>query len=114
MDVPTPIFATLLRVALLLAGGICFAAVPTAAEGAVARALARSLTGEAKTSYESAKQLLFDDGDHAGALTRFKRAYDVSKDVARLWNTGVCEKELNHFAGSARVVSRYLKERGQR
>jgi hypothetical protein len=81
MDVPTPIFATLLRVALLLAGGICFAAVLTAAEGAVARALARSLTGEAKTSYESAK-LLFDDGDHAEALTRFTRTYDVSKEWA--------------------------------
>jgi hypothetical protein len=52
--------------------------------------------------------------DHAGALTRFKRAYDVSKDVALLWNIGVCEKELNHCAGSARVVSRYLKEGGQR
>jgi hypothetical protein len=63
--------------------------------------------------YKSAK-LLFDDGDHAGALTRFKRAYDVSKDVALLWNIGVCEKELNHCAGSARVVSRYLKEGGQR
>jgi hypothetical protein len=62
---------------------------------------------------ESAK-LLFDDGDHAGARTRFKRAYDVSKDVALLWNIGVCEKALNHCAGSARVVSRYLKEGGQR
>jgi hypothetical protein len=113
MAVPTPIFAALLRVALLLAGGICLAAMATAAEGAVARALARSLTGKAKTSYESAK-LLFDDGDHAGVLTRFKRAYDVSKDVAVLWNIGVCEKELNHCAGSARVVSRYLKEGGQR
>ncbi len=99
------------RFAVLLAVSACFIVVPAAAQPKPAVPLAESLTGEAKSAYTSAK-LLLDDNDFAGALTKFKRAYDVSKDARLLWNMAVCEKELRHYARAATLVSRYLKEGG--
>ncbi|MEO7035201.1 MAG: PEGA domain-containing protein [Polyangiaceae bacterium] len=99
------------RFAVLLAAGACLVALPAAAEQKVAAPLSQSLSGEAKSAYESGK-LLVDDGDFAGALTKFKRSYDVSKDARLLWNMAVCEKELRHYARAATLVSRYLKEGG--
>lgn len=111
----TPIFTTRSRCALLLTSGVYLAtafgtesafAAPTAL---ASKPLSQSLTGDARGAYESAK-LLFDDGDHAGALTKFKRAYDLSNDPRLLWNMAVCEKELRHYSRSAGLVSRYLNE----
>ncbi|MEO6601590.1 MAG: PEGA domain-containing protein [Polyangiaceae bacterium] len=99
------------RFAMLMAAGACFVAVPAAAEPKAAAPLSQSLSGEAKSAYESGK-LLVDDGDFAGALTKFKRSYDVSKDARLLWNMAVCEKEQRHYARAATLVSRYLKEGG--
>lgn len=71
--------------------------------------LSESLSGEAKQAYDSGK-LLFEDGDAAGAITKFRRAYELSKDPRLLWNAAVCEKELRHYAAAARLVTQYLKE----
>jgi hypothetical protein len=73
--------------------------------------LSESLQGEARQAYDSAK-LLFEDGDPAGALAKFRRAYDLSKEPRLLWNMAVCEKELRHYGSAARLVERYLGEGG--
>ena len=99
-----------IRFGLLLVGALCISAVPASAAPA-AKPLSQSLTGDARAEYESAK-LLFEDGDPAGALTKFKRAYEISKDARLLWNVAVCEKELRHYARAAELVSRYLSEGG--
>ncbi|MEO8903926.1 MAG: hypothetical protein ABI488_16520 [Polyangiaceae bacterium] len=99
------------RFAVLLAAGACFIAVPAAAEPKAAAPLSQSLGGEVKSAYESAK-LLLDDNDFAGALTKFKRSYDVLKDARLLWNMAVCEKELRHYTRAGTLVSRYLEEGG--
>jgi hypothetical protein len=95
--------------AVLLALSACLVVVPAAAQPSPPAPLSQSLTGEAKAAYMSAK-LLLDDNDFAGALTKFKRAYDVSTDARLLWNMAVCEKELRHYSRAATLVSRYLKE----
>lgn len=73
--------------------------------------LADSLSGDARRAYESGKMLI-EDGDPRGALTKFQRAYELSKEPRLLWNMAVCEKELRHYANAARLVSRYLAEGG--
>jgi hypothetical protein len=73
------------------------------------RPLAESLTGEAKADYEGAK-LLFADGDYTGALSKFKQAYDKSKDPRLLWNMAVCEKNLRHYYKLQTLVRKYLDD----
>ena len=77
---------------------------PRRRRSAAARApkpLSDTLTGSAKIDYDAGK-LLFSDGDMAGALVKFKSAYDTSKDARLLWNIAACEKSLHHYA---RVLS---------
>lgn len=109
------IIATPSKSVLLLTGSMSVAALfvttvavalPTAS---VSKPLSQTLTGDARAAYESAK-LLFEDGDHAGALTKFKRAFELSSDPRLLWNMAVCEKELRHYARSAALVNRYLED----
>ena len=75
--------------------------------------LAESLTGEAKADYESAK-LLFGDGDNAGALVKFKSAYEKSKDPRLLWNMAACEKNLRRYSRALKLVRQYLAEGGDK
>lgn len=97
--------------ALLLCLGV---AVPSAALAqSNVTPLSESLTGESRQAYDAGK-LLFEDGDPAGAITKFKRAYELSKDPRLLWNMAVCEKEARHYASAARLVARYLNEGGNR
>ncbi len=71
--------------------------------------LSNVLTGEAYSAYESGR-LLYKDGDNAGALAKFSRAYELSRDARLLWNMGACEKELRHYARATTLIARYLKE----
>jgi hypothetical protein len=70
---------------------------------------AHPLSGAARDAFESGK-VLFRDGDFAGALVKFKLAYDQSKDPRLLWNMAACEKNLRHYANVLRFVERYLSE----
>lgn len=83
------------------------AAAPAAA--APAAPLGEALQGDALRAYNDGK-LLFGDGDAAGAIAKFRRAHELSKDARLLWNMAVCEKELRHYASAARLVSDYLAE----
>jgi hypothetical protein len=75
------------------------------------RPLSDSLTGSAKASYEGGK-LLFDDHDYAGAATKYRAAYDTSRDPRLLWNIAACEKELRHYARASILVDRFLAQAG--
>jgi hypothetical protein len=67
------------------------------------------LEGETKNNYDSGK-LLFGDGDFAGALIKFKAAYDATKDPRPLWNMAACEKNLRHYARAVALVTLYLAD----
>lgn len=71
--------------------------------------LSESLSGDAKSAYESGK-VLFGDGDHAGALVKFKSAYETSKDPRLLWNMAACEKNLRHYSKALTLVRQYRKD----
>ena len=75
--------------------------------------LSESLTGEAKADYESGK-ILFGDGDNAGALVKFKSAYEKSKDPRLLWNMAACEKNLRRYSRALRLVRQYVAEGGDK
>jgi hypothetical protein len=75
--------------------------------------LSETLTGDAKADYESGK-LLFGDGDAAGALVKFKSAYEKSKDPRLLWNVAACEKNLRHYSKALPYLRQYLAEGGAR
>jgi hypothetical protein len=70
---------------------------------------AHPLGGAARDAFESGK-ILFRDGDFAGALVKFKLAYETSKDPRLLWNMAACEKNQRHYANVLRLVERYLSE----
>jgi hypothetical protein len=98
-----------MSLALSVATPQAFAQAAGASAASAAAPLSQSLTGEALKAY-SAAMLLFQDGDAAGALAKLRHAHDLSHDARLLWNMAVCEKELRHYASSARLVTQYLAE----
>jgi hypothetical protein len=101
----------LLSVLLCLLLSVAAPSVAFAQSASNPAPLSQTLKGEAKQAYDGAK-LLFEDGDPAGAFTKFNHAYEVSKEPRLLWNMAICEKELRHYASAARLVGRYLSEAG--
>jgi hypothetical protein len=73
--------------------------------------LAESLTGPARTEYDLGK-ILYRDGDYAGAIVKFQRSYELSKDARLLWNIASCEKNLRHYTRVLRLLDRYVNEGG--
>lgn len=96
---------------LAIALAVLALTTPTAAlaDGARPAPLGESLTGEAKADYDSGR-ILFEDGDFAGAASKFRQAYDRAKDPRLLWNVAVCEKGLRHYVRVYRLTQRYLDE----
>lgn len=105
---PSRVLASGLLTLTLLAsaGRPCAADEPAAAPRPT---LSESLTGDAKTDYEAAK-VLFENGDFAGAATKFGQAHERTKDPRLLWNIAVCEKGLRHYVRVQKLVARYLEE----
>ena len=104
---------TYTALAILTLSGALTLAAPVAAQSssdhAASTSLSRTLQGDALSAYDAAK-LLLEDGDYAGALAKFRRAYELAHDARLLWNMAACEKELRHYASSARLVAQYLSE----
>jgi hypothetical protein len=73
--------------------------------------LAQSLAGEAKTAYASA-QVLFNNADYAGALSKYGQAYDLSKDPRLLFNMAICARTLHAYARMQSLLVRYRREAG--
>jgi hypothetical protein len=59
------------------------------------------LSGDARDAWDRAQQLLRAK-NYEGALVEFTRAYDLSKNPRVLFNVGICEKGLNHYARAAK------------
>jgi hypothetical protein len=100
---------------LLLASVLPFSAIATSvsvpSQAATPASLSEGLTGDAKAAY-AAGILLFKNGDAEGALTKFRRAFELSRDVRLLWNMSICEKTLRHYGKAYALLSRYLKDGG--
>jgi hypothetical protein len=104
-------FIALLVVLMPLLGTVAHAAPPPPRAPAAdePRSLSDVLTGEVKTHYDIAR-ILYRDGDHAGALAKFRRAYEISHDVRLLWNMAACEKNLRHYVKVLALVEQYVKD----
>ncbi|WP_438029368.1 PEGA domain-containing protein [Sorangium sp. So ce233] len=80
---------------------------PAAAE----KPLSESLTGMARAEH-GAGTALFKDGDYAGALARFERAYELSRDHRLLWNVALCQKNLRRYAKMLATLRRMEVDAG--
>ncbi|WP_437930729.1 PEGA domain-containing protein [Sorangium sp. So ce291] len=99
-----------------LAAGVAAAqpapAAPAQPAGATAeKPLSESLTGMAKAEH-GAGAALFKDGDYAGALARFERAYELSRDHRLLWNVALCQKNLRRYAKMLATLRRMADDAG--
>lgn len=71
--------------------------------------LTETLSGEARDDYAMGR-ILFENGDFAGSLVKFQRAFDLSSDFRLLWNMGACEKNLRHYTRVLKLVDQYLHD----
>jgi hypothetical protein len=94
--------------ALLLAAAPSLAAPPTAPAPAPVDVRAQ-LSETARRAWDAAKQLA-GASDYKGALVEFRRAYDLSHDPRVLYNVGVTEKLLTHYARAVDAWERELRE----
>jgi hypothetical protein len=67
------------------------------------------LPDAARRSWDAAKQLA-DANDYKGAVVEFQRAYDLSQNPRVLYNVGVVEKLLTHYARAVAAWNRELNE----
>jgi hypothetical protein len=91
---------------LLASPGLARAGDPAAPAATEAKPLGESLTGMAKADY-AAGRVLFEDGDPASALVKFRSAYESSKDARLLWNMATCEKALRHYSRALALLEQY-------
>ncbi|WP_437639672.1 PEGA domain-containing protein [Sorangium sp. So ce854] len=73
--------------------------------------LSESLTGMARAEH-GAGTALFKEGDYAGALARFERAHELSRDHRLLWNVALCQKNLRRYAKMLATLRRMEAEAG--
>jgi hypothetical protein len=106
---PTPSRSRTLAWPLLLAAAAVLAA-PSALADTPAPSpppdLRTSLPDQARRAWDAAKQLA-GASDYKGALVEFQRAYEISHNPRVLYNVGVTEKLLTHYA---RAVDAWDKE----
>lgn len=88
-------------------------AQPTVTSPSDDTSLSAQLGEPARVEYNAAR-ILYQDGDYAGALVKFQRAYELSHDPRLLWNMAACEKNLRRYARMLRLIERYEKEAGSR
>ena len=92
-----------LALAMMLAAPSALAAPPAAPASVDVRA---QLPDAARKAWDAAKQLA-GASDFRGALVEFQRAYELSHNARVLFNVGVTEKLLTHYA---RAVDAWDKE----
>lgn len=95
---------------LLLAFGLLpvLLPVPAAAQGETGETGA---TGEAAQAFDVGVRLL-REGNWAGALAAFERAYRLEPHYPILFNIGYCLKQLNRYPEALDAFERYLREGG--
>jgi hypothetical protein len=105
-----PIFRSVVLLSAITLGSAPAAAQPSV-PAAHAPSLSESLRGPAKDAYDSAS-LLVMNGDFSGALTKFRLAYELSKDPRLLYQMAICEKNLRHYARTQVLLVQYLRDSG--
>jgi hypothetical protein len=104
------VLAAPVALAALFAAEPALAAPPAPAPAAAAPVDVRSQLPEpARKAWDAAKQLAAAS-DYRGALVEFQRAYELSHDPRVLFNVGVTEKLLTHYA---RAVDAWEKEQAE-
>jgi hypothetical protein len=84
--------------------------VPQPAPAAPAPPTIRSqLSGDARDAWDRAQQLLRAK-NFEGGLVEFTRAFDLSKNPRVLFNVGICEKGLSHYARASMRFEQELRE----
>src|SRR5580658_3272029 len=94
------------RYSLVLALAVALAAPSAIAQPQAAVDVRTQLPDAAKHAWDAAKQLA-NAADYRGALVEFQRAYELSHNPRVLFNLGVTEKLLTHYA---RAVDAWDKE----
>jgi len=97
---------------LALLSVLAFPSAARAADAVSAPALSETLSGPARTAFDSAK-LLFANQDFAGALSKFTQAHDLSHDPRLLQNMAICEKNLHHYAKMQTLLRQYRIDAGR-
>jgi hypothetical protein len=69
--------------------------------------LGQTLVGAAKAEYESGRRL-YERGDYAGALAKFRSASRTSNDPRLWWDAAACEAAVKQYARATALVRRYL------
>jgi hypothetical protein len=83
--------------------------LPEGSQQPSAASLGDTLSGPARSEYDSGR-ILFADRDYAGALLKFQRAFEHTPDVRLLWNMAACEKNLRHYGSALELLERYRRE----
>jgi hypothetical protein len=104
----SPLFPAILLAAI---GASSWTATTRAAPTHAEAPLSESLHGAAKDAYKSA-ELLFNNGDFRGSITKYQQAYDLSKDPRLLFDMALAEKNLRSYARMQRLLERYEREVG--
>jgi hypothetical protein len=97
------------RHSLVLALAVALAAPSAIAQPQAAVDVRTQLPDAAKHAWDAAKQLA-NAADYKGALVEFQRAYELSHNPRVLFNLGVTEKLLTHYARAVDAWDRELRE----
>ena len=95
--------------ALVLVAAALTAPLAAAQPRAAVVDLRTQLPDDARRAWDAAKQLA-DANDYKGAQVEFQRAYTLSQNPRVLYNLGVVEKLLTHYARAAAAWERELSE----
>jgi len=82
---------------------------PPAAPAPPVPTIRSQLSGDARDAWDRAQQLLRAK-NFEGGLVEFSRAYDLSKNPRVLFNVGICEKGLSHYARASMRFEQELRE----
>jgi PEGA domain-containing protein len=97
------------RHSLVLALAVALAAPSAVAQPQAAVDVRTQLPDAAKHAWDAAKQLA-NAADYKGALVEFQRAYELSHNPRVLFNLGVTEKLLTHYARAVDAWDKELRE----
>ncbi len=87
------------------------AAAQAAKKAAKKKPLRDTLTGDAKTAFERAVNLMQASPPNPdGALTEFQKAYELSKDPRLLFNMAIAERDMKRYSRAVELLGRELKE----
>ena len=101
-------------VAWVLAVAVASPSAASAQESAGAPAaaplpLSEALQGRAHDAYQAATTL-FDNDDWAGAMARYREAYDLAGDPRLLFDMALCARDLHAYGRMQRLLRRYERE----